>query len=80
MNKSHLLVSGETFGCSGHVFMSLCSDGKVVVEMRLMTQKNGTDEEREEVESEGQGSGLGSQLFALYPSTGDSSSLISVAY
>ena len=77
MNKSHLLVSGETFGCSGHVFMSLCSDGKVVVEMRLMTQKNGTDEEREEVESEGQGSGLGSQLFA---STGDSSSLISVAY
>lgn len=52
----------------------------MVVEMRLMTQKAGTNEEREEVESEGQGLGLGSQLFALYPSTGDSSSLISVAY
>ena len=39
-----------------------------------------TNEEREDVESEGQSLGLGSQLFALYSSTGDSPSLISVAY
>jgi hypothetical protein len=65
VNKSHLLVSGETFGCSGHVFMSLCSDGKVVVEMRLMTQKTGTNEEREEVESEGQGLGAQSVTCQL---------------
>lgn len=45
-----------------------------------MTQKTGTNEEREDVESEGQSLGLGSQLFALYSSTGDSPSLISVAY
>lgn len=45
-----------------------------------MTQKTGTNEEREDMESEGQGLGLGSQLFALCSSTGDSSSLISVAY
>ena len=52
----------KTFGSSGHVCVSVCGECGSRDEAG-MREKTGTNEEREPVQSEGQGLSLGSQLL-----------------